>query len=105
MRDQLSLGPTPTAEPCEQLGAHYDAIRARQECKAFMGQLRRTFGDEPVGARLRISSNAHDFGTYHEVEVVYADESEKACEYAYRLERETPEQWDEQARNELSGEA
>ena len=99
--DHISLGPTPAEEACEQLGPHYDAVRARQECRAFIAQLRRTFGEEPAGARLRVTSNAHDFGTYHEVECRFDGDSEGAAAYAFRCESEGPQQWDAVARAEL----
>lgn len=101
MRDTLSLGPTPCEESCEQLGPNYDERKARQECRTFIEQLRRVFGTEPAQARLRIKANAHDFGVYLDVEVVYDDATEGAVEYAFKLENETPARWDDIARAEL----
>lgn len=101
MTDTLELGPTPTDEACEQLGPSYDAHQAMRECRAFVAQLRRAFGPEPFGARLAITSNAHDFGVYREVAVKYDDESELASAYAYQLEAGTPERWDADAKAEL----
>lgn len=100
-RDSISISCTPAAEDCEQLGPNYDPVRARKECQAFIGQLRRMFGEEPAGARLKIVSNPHDFGSYLEVECVYNDENEEAMEYAFRCESEMPEYWDDQAKQEL----
>jgi len=101
MTDTVSLGCTPAEEPCEQLGPHYDELHARQECRAFITQLRRVFGAEPFGARLRITSNAHDFGVYLEVECQFDADNERAAAYAYELEDRAPSKWDDAARTEL----
>lgn len=100
-RDYLELSPTPVGESCEQLGPDYSRTRAMAECRAFLRQLRRLFGDEPEGARLSVSSNPHDFGTYHEVRVSYDEDSREAIDYAFRLEGNLPESWDRQALEEL----
>ena len=100
-REWIDISCTPSGEDCEQLGPNYDPVKAKAECKAFMGQLRRMFGEEPAGARLKIKANPHDFGTYQQVVCEYNDKNEEACEYAYKCEREMPEYWDEQAKIEL----
>ena len=101
MRDYIEISCTPAAEDCEQLGPNYNESRARAECRAFINQLRRMFGEEPGTARLRIKSNAHYFGNYLEVQCVFDDNDEAAQEYAYKLESEMPESWDAEARVEL----
>lgn len=102
MYDYLEIGPVPYGEDCEQLGPNYDGEHARAECRAFIGQLRRTFGPEPEGARLVARSNPHDFGTYHEVAVKFDENSEAATEYAFKIEGDTPEYWDDEAKAELA---
>ena len=101
MRESFSLGPTPCGESCEQLGPDYNPVKARQECRAFIAQLIRLHGEPPFGARLRGSSNPHDFGSYLEVEVVFDDDEPDAAAYAYKLEAKTPEGWDHAAIEEL----
>lgn len=102
MRETLELCCTPVSENCQQVGtAGYDHQKARQECEAFRRQLRRQFGEEPEGASLVIKSNPHDFGTYLEVAVKFDSDNEEAAEYAYKLEEELPEKWDDIAKNEL----
>jgi hypothetical protein len=101
MRDKLELAPTPVEEDCEQLGPNYNPARARAECKAFIGQLKRQFGDPPPGASLIVTSNHHDFGTYHEVAVRFEDGDRDAVGYAFRLEAELPDHWDDEAKREL----
>jgi hypothetical protein len=103
MRDRLEIGSTPHAEDCEQLGPSYDPQRAKAECRAFRNQIIRHYG-EVDGARLVITSNAHDFGTYHEIAVSYDENDEAQVEYAFRIEEDALnalENWDEAARAEL----
>ena len=100
IRDYIEVGATPCDEDCEQLGPGYDPAKARAECKAFIGQIRRELGLEPDGARLTVRSNPHDFGTYIEVACVFDDENEAASDYAFKCESTSPN-WDETARREL----
>lgn len=101
MTDELYLGPVPCDESCEQLGHGYDADKARKECSAYKNQLRRMFPNPPENAGFRTKSNPHDFGTYFEVIVFYDDTDETSMEYAFNVERNLPESWDEEARKEL----
>lgn len=102
MRDCLDIGSAPPMESCAQVGSQDYYALARRECRAFIGLLRRTLGDEPIGARLSIKSNPHDFGEYLSV-VCYFDSGDgEAIDYAYRCESDTPPYWDEQAKQELS---
>lgn len=101
MRDYLDLGPTPTGENCEQLGPNYNPEKAKQECRVFINQLRRVFGNEQGSATLKIKPNPHDFGTYLSVVCFFNDDDETGAEYAYDLENNTPELWDEEALAEL----
>lgn len=92
--DYISIGPTPSDEPCEQLGPNYDPTKARAECKRFIALIRKTLGEEPEGARLAIQSSAHDFGTYYEVVCKYEDGNEAAMEYAFKCESDAPTTWE-----------
>ncbi len=102
MRDSLSISCTPYDEECEQLGPNYRPEIAKAECRAFANQIRRVCGQPPEGARLKIASNPHDFGSYHEVEVVYDDRDREAMEYAFKVEGADLATWDDEARKELS---
>jgi hypothetical protein len=101
--DSLELSPTPVGEECAQVGAENYHAMARKECNAFIKQLRRQFGVEPYGARLYVKSNPHDFGSYLEVACKFDENEEEAVEYAYKLESNLPENWDEEAKLELEG--
>ena len=99
--DSLELSSAPVGENCAQLGSDGYYEKAQKECKAFIKQLRRQFGNEPTGARLCIKANAHDFGSYYEVACKFDPQYEEAIEYAYKLEANLPEEWDEEAKKEL----
>ncbi|MGD9613804.1 MAG: hypothetical protein AB7H90_01255 [Alphaproteobacteria bacterium] len=101
MIDKLEIGPAPALEDCESLGPNYNPERARLECRTFIGLIRRVLGPEPEGAKLVITSNPHDFGTYYEVAVRFDDRDEEAGEYAYKVESEAPVEWDDEARTAL----
>lgn len=103
MRDYIFIGPTPSAEDCQQVGTdQYDPTMARAECRAYLHQLRRVYGPEPEGAVLKIKSNPHEFGSYLEVVCEYDDRNETAVEYAFNCENGT-ENWDDEAKAELKG--
>ena len=95
------IGATPAGESCECLGANYDSNKAQKECHAFIRQLTRQFGVPPQGARFAIKNFPHDFGSYKEVCVVYDDNNEEAIDFAFKVERESPENWDDKAQIEL----
>ena len=92
------IGPTPAEEPSAQLGEpDYNRI-GRQECRAFIDQIRRQLGPEPAGVRLRTKTERHDFGAYYEVVAEVApDASQPAVDWAVRCESEAPKTWDQEA--------
>jgi hypothetical protein len=104
MEDFVDVGCSPTGETCAQVGSDGYHALARKECRAYIAQLRRVFGNEPDGAQLSIKRNPHDFGSYLSVICSYDDQYPSSADYAFRCESELPEQWDEQARQELAGE-
>lgn len=100
-RDDLYIASAPAGEGCAQVGSDGYREHARRECRALIGQLRRTFGPEPPNCRLHVQENPHDFGTYLSVNCSFQSDDRQAVEYAYRCEAELPEEWDAQARIEL----
>lgn len=68
IRDSLYVGESPWEETCAQVGSDMYLVNARKECQRFIDQIRRHYGDEPVGARLYTKSSPHDFGSYLSVE-------------------------------------
>jgi hypothetical protein len=101
MRESIELGCSPSEEDCSQVGSPDYYLRAKKECRALIGQLRRQFGNEPGTARLGIKSNLHYFGTYHEVVCHFDENDNEGRMYAYKCEGEFPFNWDEIAREEL----
>ena len=101
MNDYLMIGSSPCEEECAQVGSPDYRTRAMKELTAFKNQLLRVFGTPPIAANLVIKSFPHDFGTYHEVCVIYDDENEEAVDYAFKLEANTPMVWDDIAKKEL----
>jgi hypothetical protein len=101
MRDYLDFECVPFNEECEQMGPNYDALKARLECRVFIKQLRRQFGDEPSTALLKVKSNPHDFGSYLSVVCVFEENDEDAVKYAYDIEENLPDCWDEESIAEL----
>ena len=67
MKDYINIGPVPCEEDCAQVGQENYREQAIKECERFIELLRKTFGDEPPGARLAIKWFDHDFGSYCEV--------------------------------------
>jgi|SRR6516164_1560263 len=101
-RDYLTIGSSPCDESCAQVGSSNYEVRYRKEMTVFINQIRRECGPEVGSARLGIKGFPHDFGTYHEVVCYFDDTDVEGIEYAFKVERETPAQWDAQAREELS---
>ena len=101
MRGYIDLGSAPFVEDCAQVGRddYYD--QARKECRAYIRQLRRTFGKEPDGASLTVMSNPHDFGSYLSVVCYFDLHVTAAVDYAFQCESAGPQQWDDVARQEL----
>lgn len=81
-RDYIDIGPTPAEEDCAQVGSPDYESRARPECIRFIDQIRRTLGEEPAKAALRVKSNPHDFGAYLSVVCYYDDGDQASSEYA-----------------------
>ena len=100
-KEILELSAVPCDEDCEQLGPNYDPIRARAECRIFKEQLEAQ-SPPPEGAYLKITSNPHDFGNYHEVAAVFDYDKPKEREWAFRLENNLPAKWTEESLVKLS---
>jgi hypothetical protein len=45
MRDYISIGCSPSSEPCAQVGSHSYHEQSRKELRAFINQLKRKFGE------------------------------------------------------------
>jgi hypothetical protein len=98
--ETIHIGPVPCEEECAQVGRSDYEERSHRECLVFQRMLQRLY-PPPDEAYLKVKSFSHDYGGYREVCVCYDDKNEAACEYAFRLEHETPPQWDAIANYEL----
>jgi hypothetical protein len=103
--EKLYLGPTPPEEPCAQVGCPNYREQALKECRAYIRQLERIFGEPPPGARFALSRESHDFGTYYEVVIQYDVQDEDSNAFVFRVEANLPATWDIQAREELGSDA
>ncbi|HGO6073738.1 TPA: hypothetical protein ACK3Q6_004482 [Burkholderia cepacia] len=107
MVETIEIGPGPCDESCAQINEPDFSERNRAECRAFINQIKRAMGEPPEGVSLFIKSNSHDYGSYREVAAkvsgIMNDEArEKALDYAYRCESDSPATWDDEARAELA---
>jgi len=102
--EYLDIGSTPSGEDCAQLGStKYDYYSlSMMELKAYANQLKRIFTDMPSGLSIVKKSNAHDFGTYYELNFKWVDGDRQSERYAYEAEGRLPEYWDEAAKSELT---
>lgn len=102
MRDHLTLGPVPAGEDCAQVGQANYLAQAQAEVQTYINQLKRLFPiPQEIDVSFGISRERHDFGTYYEAKVMFDDTSEAASDFAFNVENNIPEKWDEQARAEL----
>ena len=104
MRDYIALGSRPTGE---QAPRFQTTDEARRETGVYLRQLRRIYGQEPLGASLALRTGVHEYGTYYEVVCWYVHNTGdpmldyRAHEYAAKCDREIPTAWDTIARAEL----
>lgn len=102
MRDQFELATTvPHEEKCIQMGDENYSKFSRLEAKVLIDQIKRTIGEPPERAHLKILDCPHDFGVYHDVAVVYADDDEEAVNYMLKVESGLPSEWDDEAKKLL----
>jgi len=101
VRDYITIGPSPSDEDCAQVGQPDYVTRSKKECRAFLNQLVRVFGEPPDGASLAVKQFDHEFGTYREVVCCYDDNIRESVDYAFKCEGEAPARWDDEARKEL----
>ena len=102
MKQYMEIGSSPIEEDCAQVGAEGYYQRAEKELNCYKDQLYRQFTESVEhNISFRIKWFPHDFGTYGEVCVFWNDSDEAANEYAYFIEANLPENWDEQSIKEL----
>lgn len=102
MKDYIHLaGTTPNAEKCAQLGDSEYLRDARMEAHAYIKQLHRLFGANPMGTRFAITKCPHELGSYLDIRFYFDDEDQGHVAYMDRVERGC-DYWDEIVRAELN---
>ena len=100
------IGTTPTEELCAQVGQDGYAELARIEIKLYKDllteELVKQFPDVGVQIRFRVSSHPHEFGTYHELDVVYDPENPVAVNQALWCESSPIMFWPEEQRAKIN---
>ena len=107
-KERIELGSAPYDEDCAQLGQPDYEERVRRELTAFMAQLRRVYRaahNVDLSLPLIVVRHQHDFGVYHEVNVLFNSRISDEVEAAYWLEANVPSEWDETAKRYIIGEA
>lgn len=97
----VNLSCVPYNEEEVQVGDPDYARKARIQCNLYIKLLRQIFGEEPVSASFRITSNPHDFGTYYDLRCEFDERYEAAKEYAYNVEKNEPDVWPDEFKTEL----
>lgn len=92
---------TPLDEPCSQVGSDNYSRDSVLECRVLQRQLIREFGEPPGGAHFYRKSNSHDFGTYHELCLKFDEDNEAHMEYFLKVDRNFPQEWDNDSLQEL----
>ena len=93
MRDFVTIGSTPSDEPCACVGEANYRTRALEECRRFIALLRDTFGPEPEGACLRTRWFPHDFRDYVQVVCYFDSDLPESMDYAFQCEDDAPATW------------
>lgn len=102
MIDYLVLGPVPVEEECVPCGGMGDAYLAKKETEIYADMLRRVLPPpETANAYIKVKRFEHEFGPYHEAAVFFDTEDDTATVYAYDIECDLPERWDEEAIRQL----
>lgn len=102
MTDYMDFDCVPCEEKCESVGMPgYDPMKARAECRAYLRQILRIFGEPPDGCQLVVKSNPHEFGDYLTVVAKFGSSDKRALRWALRVERNLRSRWDGEACNEL----
>jgi len=97
MIDFLELGPVPADEESLQVGTPQYIKYWPAEADRYRLLLTERFKDilEHVDVHIHVRNFPHDFGTYHELIVLYDDSVEGEVEAAIFIENNLPLTWDD----------
>lgn len=103
--DKMQIGSTPWGEDCTQTTDPDYQAKGQKECREYMQQLKRHYtashDEKELPCMLVIVGNPHDYGTYYTVDAMWDPTNEAAEAAAYWLESNSPELWDEVARQNM----
>jgi hypothetical protein len=98
--DYVDLGPVPAMETASDAPKQPDLNKA--ECRIYKAMLERLHPvPQAMDAFYIVKANPHEFGTYREVGIKFNENDEAAGDWAWDMQDNGPDQWDEQARAEL----
>lgn len=101
-----AIGTTPSEELCAQVGQDCYAELVRLEIRLYkdllVEELVKQFPDVGVQIRFKTSTHSHDFGTYHELDVVYDPENPVSVDQAYWCESAPIMFWPEEQRAKIN---
>lgn len=95
MNEYIELGPVPANEDCAQTGDPDFRKKALQEGTRYIELLKRKFPGAPDSCGFQLKFFPHDFGAYAEVVVTYDPNDEASADFAYNVERNVPETWED----------
>lgn len=97
----MEIGPVPYDESCAQVGEENFRQLATAEMNAYIEQMYRLYPDAHEHIVFEKKWFNHDFGSYGEVCIVFDADDDRSCEYAYNVERNLPQNWDDEALEKL----
>lgn len=101
MKDFIYLcSTTPWDESCIQVGDEGYLRNSRIEARAYINQLRREFGGNPIGTWFTVVGCPHDLGTYRDIVFHFDSEDQHQVAYMGTIQNGC-RHWDEMARIEL----
>lgn len=100
--DYINIGSVPHEEPCVAVGRGDYEGPMQDECEVFKRMLLR-LNPPPAGSsgKLLVRRQEHDSGPYYEVEAGFKPGDSAAAEWAFGLEANVPDRWDDIAAFEL----
>jgi len=85
----FQLGTVPTNENHE----YYNKEKSYAECERLISQLRKEFGEEPIGVKLVIVEFPSEKGMYSMVICKFEEDKEDALNYASNINEKFPTNW------------
>jgi hypothetical protein len=104
--ESLNIGPCPADETPAQLGSEHYRTLCKLELSLFKQQLLEEillkWPEEGSLVRFKTTSNPHDFGTYHEIDVVYDSTDSISVEQAFYCEGYASTSWTDERRTTIN---